>query len=223
MIQFNLLPDVKIEFIKAQKAKRTVIVVAALSLVVSLGLLAVMMSVTMFQKQHIENLSGDIKKYQRELENTEDLGKILTVQNQLNSLPELYAKRPATTRLFTYIQATTPTQVSITELNIDFDENVLSVQGTSETLESVNRYVDTLKFTNYTVVNEKGRKKPFTNVVLSTFSRDSKTAGFTVTFKFDAEIFDSAKEVALDVPKTITTRSETELPGSGVFDAEGAN
>ena len=38
-----------------------------------------------------------------------------------------------------------------------------------------------------------------------------------------ATIFDSSKEVTLNVPKTITTRSETQLPDSGVFDQKETN
>jgi len=223
MIQFNLLPDVKVQFIKARKAKRMVMVISGLVVTVSFGLLAIMFSVTAFQDHHIESLNSDIKSYENKLTGTSDLAKILTIQNQLNSLPDIYAKRPVTSRLFGYIQATTPTQVSINHLSLDFVENKLTVQGTTDTLATVNRYVDTLKFTTYTVKDDKESTKAFNNVVLSAFSRDEKTATYTVTFEFETDIFDISKEVTLNVPKTITTRSETELPSSGVFDSKGTN
>ncbi len=223
MIQFNLLPDVKVQYIKARKSKRMVIVIAGISVIVSLALLIVMVSVTMFQNRHISDLNKDIKTYEKKLKGREDLSKILTIQNQLNSLPGLYVKRPVTSRLFGYVQATTPTQVSIRHLILDFGPGTIQIEGTSDSLESVNRYVDTLKFTTFSVKGTEGTTNAFKNVVLSVFSRSAKEATYTVQFMFEPAIFDSEKEVTLNVPKTITTRSETEQPGSGVFDSKGTN
>jgi len=223
MIQFNLLPDIKVEFIKAKKAKRTVIAVSVIAVAVSLTLLVIMVSATLFQKHHISDLDKSIKSYETDLQNTKDLSKILTIQNQLNTLPTLYAQRPVASRLFGYIEATTPSQISMTRVDLDFTTSKISVQGTADSLESVNKYVDTLKFTTYTMTSDdKTTPNAFPSVVLSTFNRDSRIASFTVDMSFDPVIFDSGKTVKLKVPSTITTRSETELPG-GVFDTKGSN
>lgn len=220
MIQFNLLPDVKAEFIKAHRIKRMVVVIASLSVAASLGLLIIMFSAVTLQKRHVSDLNKDIKSYDSNLQNTPDIAKILTIQNQLNSLPDLYAKRPAISRLFGYIQQTTPTQLSIGHIAADMQVSTLTVRGSADTLESVNRYVDTLKFTTYSVKGDTGSLKAFTDVVLKSFSRDTKDASYTVTLSFAPDIFNSSKEVTLNVPKTITTRSETQLPGSSIFDTK---
>jgi hypothetical protein len=225
MIQFNLLPDVKVAYIKAKKAKRIVVVIAALSVAISLTLLILMISATAFQKHHINDLNKDIKTLETSLNGTQDLAKILTIQSQLNSLPALYAQRPVTSRLYSYIQATTPSQISMSKIDLEFGTTSLTIQGTADTLETVNRYIDTLKFTTYTVTGSTSKVNAFSQVVLTSFNRDSKTATYTISFLFDPAIFDGSKVVTLDVPKTITTRSETELPGNstGVFDAKGTN
>jgi hypothetical protein len=222
MIQFNLLPDVKVQYIKAKKAKRMVIGISLLAVAVSVTLLALTISATLFQKKHISDLDKDIKKYENSLKNTPDLNKILTIQNQLTSLPALYAGRPVTSRIFGYMQATTPAKISLTKMSVDFANTTLSVDGTADTLESVNRYVDTLKFTTYTLKDSEDKTNAFSQVVLSSFNRDAKQATYSVDLTFDPALFDGTKEVTLNVPQTITTRSETELPG-GVFDAEGTN
>lgn len=221
MIQFNLLPDVKVAFIKARKAKRIVLVISGIAVIVSLVLLIIMFSAVTIQKKHIKDLNSDIKKYESSLSGTTDLAKILTIQNQLNSLPLLYAQRPVTSRLYKYIQQTTPQLVSIKSINLQFADSSLEIEGTADTLELVNRYIDTLKFTKYTSETTKDKTPAFTNVVLKTFNRDTKTASYKVDFNFDPAIFDAAQKIAFDVPKTVTTRSETELPGStnGVFDS----
>jgi hypothetical protein len=111
------------------------------------------------------------------------------------------------------------------KLNLDFVANTLVVQGTADSLETTNKYIDTLKFTTYTVTGSTDKVNAFSGVVLKSFNRDAKLATFTIDFSFDKTIFDGSKTVKLDVPKTITTRSETGLPGndSGVFDTKGTN
>jgi hypothetical protein len=220
MIQFNLLPAVKVEFIKAKRAKRLVILSSGIAVFAGLGLLIIALSITSLQNKHISDLNKDIKSLESGLQAKGDLARILTIQNQLNSLPDLYAKRPVVSRLFGYVQATTPAQVSIGKLSMDLAENTLKIQGTADTLESVNRYADTLKFTTYSVKDDTAKVNAFTNVVLTSFGRDIKAASYTIAVSYSPSIFDSSKEVTLNVPKTITTRSETELPNSGVFDSK---
>lgn len=218
MIQFNLLPDIKLEFIKAKRSKRIVMAVSLLTSLVSLVLLALMFSFNTFQKSHISGLTSDIKKAEGRLQSIPDLARILTIQNQLNTLPALYEQRPATSRLFDYLEQTTPTKVSITHLKVNFEASTVEIDGTSDALESVNQYVDTLKFTKYTLGEEKTESNSFTDVVLSAFSL-SKNTSFKVSAKFDPVIFNDSADVKLAVPQTVSTRSETELP-TGVFDAE---
>ena len=177
----------------------------------------------MLQNRHIGDLNKDIASYEKDLNSTSDLAKILTIQNQANSLPALYDSRPITSRLFGYIQATTPANVSIASVKVGFVENTLDITGNATNLELINRYVDTLKFTTYTLKDSEEKIAPFTDIVLTSFSRDDKTASYAVKLVFDPEIFNVTKEVTFNVPKTITTRSETQLPGSGVFDTKETN
>jgi hypothetical protein len=223
MIQFNLLPDIKVNFIKARKAKRAVIVIAICAVVISVSLLIIMILATLYQKRQISDSTKSIKTYENSINNTQDLAKILTIQNQLNSLPLLYAQRPVTSRLFGYIEQTTPAQISIVSVKLDFSNNSLVIDGTADGLESVNRYVDTYKFTNYLLAGSTDKTIAFSNVVLKAFTRDSKNTSYTVTLNFDPAIFDSSKTVTLDVPKTVTTRSQTQLPSSSVFDTKAGN
>src|SRR5689334_20407685 len=101
MIQFNLLPDVKLEYLKAQRLKQAVVSIAAIVAGVVLAVLVILfLVVDVFQKQHLKAVNNDIKTYTAKLQSIPDLNKILTVQNQLNSLPALHAQKPVTSRLF---------------------------------------------------------------------------------------------------------------------------
>src|SRR5690349_4497120 len=97
MIQFNLLPDVKLQYIKTRRTKRLTMIISVISAAACLTLLILMfVSVKVVQKKHINDLSKDIKSQVKTLNNVQDLNKILTVQNQLNSLPDLHQNKPAT-------------------------------------------------------------------------------------------------------------------------------
>ena len=144
MIQFNLLPDVKLQYIKSQRTKRLVMVVSLVAAAVSITLVTVLfLTVQVAQKKHLTDLSGDIAKQTKTLNSTEDLNKILTIQNQLNSLTTLHQKKPVASRLFGYIQQVTPVQASIAKLDIDFSLNTLTISGSADTLLVANQFADT--------------------------------------------------------------------------------
>ncbi len=95
MVQFNLLPDVKLEYVKTQRTKR---LLTLISIVVSIVGLAVLflsfVTVNVVQKKSLNDLSSDITKYSSQLKNVKDLDKILTVQNQLSTLKGLHDQEP---------------------------------------------------------------------------------------------------------------------------------
>lgn len=218
MIQFNLLPDVKLDYIKTHRAKRTVIVISALVSGVLLAVLILLfLVVNVFQKQHLKDLQHDIDQRSQQLQKTPDLNKILTVQNQLQSLPGLLTQKPVVSRLFTYITQTTPANVTISKYDIDFDGHTFSISGNTDSLETVNKFVDSLKFTTYAPqvqTDQSQAKKAFSNVVLSSFSRDDKGATYQMDLEFDPAIFDASQSVTLTVPKITSTRSETDKPSA---------
>lgn len=215
MIQFNLLPDVKLEYVKAHRAKRTVIVIASMTGGVMLAIFVTLfMVVKVVQRQHLNNLNRDIKRDSAMLQEVPEISKILTVQNQLVSLPELHNKKPVVSRLFGFLTQITPPQVSIATLNIDFSENKIVISGAADTLNTVNKFVDTIKFTEFNAADTDGKSKAFSSVVLTDFNRNEQGATYEVELNFDPAIFDSAGTGQLTVPKIITTRSELEKPGA---------
>ncbi len=221
MIQLNLLPDIKLDYIKANRTKHMVLVVSAIVAASAFTIFLLMfISVKVFQKQHIDHLTTDIKSNNAKIQNINDISKILTVQNQLKALPDLHSQKPATSRLPEYLIQITPSNVSLASVNIDFTSQTVSMSGSAPSLSDVNTFVDTIKFTNYTVKGTEGSSKAFSDVVLTGFSKDQKGASYQIDFKFDAAIFDNTKEVSLSIPKIITTRSEIEKP-SALFNQTG--
>ena len=216
MVQFNLLPDIKIQYLKARRQKHLVLLSSTVVIIACLVVMAMLISfVFVVQKKSISDLSKDINAASDELKDTPDLTKMLTVQNQLKALPALHDNKPVVSRMFGYITQSTPTAASISRLNADFLLQNITISGSADTLETVNTFTDTLKFTTYhTKSAPKDELPAFSSVVLASFGRDNKGATYTITFEFDPAIFSEDDEVVLTVPNKITTRSQTEQPSA---------
>lgn len=217
MIQFNLLPDVKVQHIKTERTKRMVMLGSFALTGVSVLILVLMFSYSMAQKHHLSALNKDIKDIRTKLEGNKDLTRMLSVQNQLNSLPALYAGRPAADRLPAYIEQTTPNDVSISKLSIDFSTSSMQISGMATSLSAINKYVDTLKFTKFNVEDDpNNQKNAFKDVVLSqqsigsknTNATDGLNASYSIVFNFEPQIFDNAKPINLNIPAMTTTHAQ---------------
>lgn len=224
MIQLNLLPDVKLFYIKAQRQRRLVISVSIIVSIAAVVLLLLMLSVDGLQRKHLGDLTNDINNENTQLQKKPNINKILTVQNQLQSLTALHDQKPAASRVFTYLNQVTPASVSITSFTIDFTQNTATIIGTSDSLSNVNQYVDTLKIVTYTSDTTHKATPAFGNVVLSSFGLNtgakdsSQAASYTITLSYDKTIFDITQKVTLSIPNTTTTRTQISQP-SDLFKA----
>lgn len=215
MIQFNLLPDVKVQYLKARRQKYLVMLGSTVVIIASVAVLVILGSIVFgLQKKNISDLTNDIESASEELQSTEDLTKILTVQSQLNVLPQLHNDKPVATRVFGYVNQATPEAATIARLLVNFDDNTMSMSGAANSLETVNTFVDTLKFTTYQTEKNDTEKEAFSDVVLTNFGRDASSATYTINLSFDPLIFSELEEVTLVVPNIITTRSEIEQPAA---------
>jgi ABC-type lipoprotein release transport system permease subunit len=81
MIQLNLLPDVKIEYLRTNRNKRLVIGISLIVIVASIGILLLLASIVYgFQKKNLSDLNKDIATYNKQLKDTPELDKVLTIQ-----------------------------------------------------------------------------------------------------------------------------------------------
>jgi hypothetical protein len=215
-VQFNLLPDIKLEFNRAQKAKRLVYSASILGVAAVLTVFIVsFLVVNVLQKKLLSDANNDMTHYSQQLKGIKDLDKILTIQNQLDALPSLHQSKHLTSRLFGYLPQVTPVNANIGKLNIDTSVNTISISGTADTVETINKFVDTLKFTTYSSQNDQSTKKAaFSNVVLSKVDRTAKDATYTIDANYDPPLFDATQKINLTVPTEVTTRSVLNAPGA---------
>lgn len=226
MVEFNLLPDVKLQYIRARSLKRVVISVAVLVAAVFFGIfILLLLFVDVAQKVRLNDLSNNINKSSATLKGNSNLNKILTVQNQLKSLPSVESQAPTTSRLFGYLAQLTPTAATISDMSIDLTADKISVTGGADSLATVNQFVDTLKFTTYDNGTTSGTSA-FNTVVLSSFdfgTANTPPAQYTITFGFNPTIFSSSDNITLHVPTQTTTRSVVDQPGQVLFQTNKTN
>jgi Tfp pilus assembly protein PilN len=209
MIQFNLLPDIKLEYIKARRTRRAISLISAFVVVGCLAIVIILfVAINVIQRKHLSDLSADIESGIGTIQAYDDIDRMLTVQNQLKVLPDLHNQKPVVSRLFTYIQNVVPSSVSVDKLDIDFDANTVSFTGEAPDLKTINMFVDTLKFTSYSAEGGDSQDNAaFSGVVLTSFGIEGGTASYVIDASFDPLIFDFANKVVLKVPETVTTRS----------------
>lgn len=219
MIQFNLLPDVKLEYIRAERSKRLVVLGSLIVSAVAIGVLLILLSYSGLQKKHLKDLSSDINRETNSLKSSKDINTILTVQNQLNSLTGLHNTKPAASRLFDYLNQLTPAKITISSFSVDYSLYTITLSGSADSVSSVNQYVDTLKLTTYSAGKSTDTPNAFSNVVLSSFSlasakgdtKGSSVATYSITAAYDKTIFDITQPIALNVP-SVDTRAQAQNP-----------
>ena len=212
MIQFNLLPDIKLEYLKAERNKRLVFSVSLLVTALAVVLVAGLFSYVEYQKTQINSLSSDIKQQGAKLSNQANINSILTIQNQIQTLTSLHQQEPNVTNLATYLNQLIPVSANLSSLSVDFNANTFSMAGDADSLVTVNQLVDIMKFANYSVKGVTGNKPAFSSVILTNFGLTKGRASFTINLSFDPTLFNNNEQVTLNVPTKVTTRSQLDQP-----------
>ncbi|MGH7196143.1 MAG: PilN domain-containing protein [Candidatus Saccharimonadales bacterium] len=236
MIQLNLLPDLKKEYLKSQKTKAVVISTSIFVTLAALGLSVVLfIYVTFLQQIQIALATDEIKREAATLKEVPDLQKYLTVQNQLQSLPNLHNEKGMNSRLFSFLNVLNPSppnNVHLSSLQVLTADKSIVFAGSTATFETFNVFVDTLK--NAEVSYKEGGEgdlktdKMFDQVLVqnSGLARVNNKMVVTYTVKAiykDLVFYANNTEMTASVPNITTTQSVTQSPsGQPLFDDSNA-
>lgn len=222
-LEFNLLPDVKMAYVKAARTRNLVLMVSALVSGVALVLLIIVFfGVDIVQKKQLSDAKKSIASYTSQLKAIPNVNKIVTVQNQLQSLVSLHQSKHISSRLFTYLPAVTPTKAHVSSIKLDFTANTMEISGTADGHQTINTFIDTLKFTTFKIGNDSSTKSAFPAVLETAFSLDNTqaSASYTISATFDQALFANAADgqaPTLVVPTLTSTRSVVEDPANTLF------
>lgn len=228
MIQLNLLPDIKKEFINAQKSRAMVISSSIVVTLVAVGLSIVLfVYVTFLQQLQITLATNDIKSKEQQLNNIPDLSKYLTIQNQMAALPELHAGKGLYSRILSFLPVlnpTAPSNVTLTQLQVGTTDKLVSFTGTTASFESLNVFVDTLENAEVAYKDAGGQSQKsnmFESVVVQNSAIDKNKGNSRVAFTVRATYLDSVFDarntgMSASVPNIKTSQSVTGSPN--IFD-----
>lgn len=221
-VEFNLLPDTKMDVVKANRTRSTIISIAFLVSAVSLAIFILLFfTADVLQSKQLKDANNDINTANNKLRNTANLEKILTVQNQLSALTKLHQGKHINSRIYAYLPQVTPTNVSIGSLTLDNTANTLQISGTAVSQHAVNTFIDTLKFTTYTPSGGTNKQNAFPSVVETNFALGTPKVSYVLQVTFDPALFSNAQSApTLNVPNLTTTRSVLEDPSNLLFNGQ---
>lgn len=225
MIQLNLLPDLKKEFLKAQKAKGVVISVSILVTLGAIGLSVLLfVYVTFVQQLQINLASGEIETQMKQLKDIPDVDKYLTIQNQLAALPALHSDKGNYSRMLDFLSTLNPgapNSMELSNLQLSTVDKSIIFSGTTHNYRSFNIFVDTLKNAEVSyLVGGQGdpvTEKMFDSVKVqnSGFNRSgaNSVVGFTVKTVYKDSVFAVGNtNMTINVPNITTTPSVVDSP-----------
>lgn len=225
MIQLNLLPDVKKEFLRAESARRKTIAIAILVTIVALGLtVASAVFVYAVQNVIIYAQTQDIKGKSENLAKVQDINKYLTVQNQLKQLSSLHDDKNNFSRLLTFLPTLNPAppqNVTLTNLEVVSEDTTIVFKGTVGDYGALTTFKDTLANAEYSYRSQDNGEpttgKLFNEVTIESASYE-KTAtrsgvNFSIKVTYVPEVFKQANiGTTVTVPNKETTNSVTGSP-----------
>ncbi len=131
MIQINLVPDVKLELISAQR-HRNIVVSTSIVAMIAAGVVVVILGAVIGGQKFTQNLvTNNIVQADEEFRGMEDIEKTVTVQNQLQSIQSTHDQKTMTSRVFDLLAEAsakgTENSVSLTSFSIDTESSTISL------------------------------------------------------------------------------------------------
>lgn len=200
MIEINLIPDVKRELLKAQRARTYVISGAIITSIIAVGVVVLLLLyIYAVQGLRERNLNSDITRENAALSEVQDLSKILTIQNQLATMSTINAEKKVDSRIFDVVAAIVPPEpnsVAISGINLDAETKTVTLEGQTRAFDSMEVFKKTID--NAIVQYQQDGKTesvPLANkidagqVSYGTDENNNKVVIFTVTFEYPDQLF----------------------------------
>ncbi|TAH33600.1 hypothetical protein EYC58_00510 [Candidatus Saccharibacteria bacterium] len=224
MIQLNLLPDVKKEFLRAQSARRKTIAISILVTIIAAGLTAVVAIYVYAVQNGIKYLqTEDIKSKSSELSSVKDIDKYLTIQNQLAQLSSLHGNKNNFSRLIDFLPRLNPAppqNIVLSNLDVDTTNTTINFKGRVSDYGALTTFKDTLTNATFTHMHNGENveaTKLFSKVTIDSalYEKTSTSSGvtFAITVVYDSAVFKQENtNVVVTVPNKETTGSVVGSP-----------
>ncbi len=223
MITLNLLPDIKKEYLKAQRTRNMVVSTSILVSIIAVGLVVLLaMTVYIGQSLVIAQQSNQITENHKKLSAKPEIDKYLSIQNQLAAIDSISTSRSTYARLFDYLQQLNPAppyNISLYNFTVEKKTNVMKFVGGAPNFETVNNFKNAIENARLSYfVGQDNKEIPFFPSVTISEANFSSGNGKAVTaFNFEVtyapEAFDSQNAYTkLIVPRMVTSDADKNAP-----------
>lgn len=228
MIEINLIPDVKREFIHAQKMRNVAIATSILIGAIAAGVVIVLGLLLGAQALHESIARGQVKDQFKQLQSIDNIDNVLTIQNQLSKISSINDKKTIDSRLFDVLAAISPSapnDIKISNVQLNPADKMLTIEGSA-----ANGFAATETFRK-TILNTKLESMADGQTTTVPLSEEvtmgetsygegadgSKVLRFTLSFVYPDGLFDNTlKSLRIITPTSAidVTDSRTRVPES---------
>ncbi len=200
MIEINLVPDIKQEFLRSQRLRSKVISLSILTCLAAAGLVVVLAMYigTQAIRDGLANQSID-SEFKKLNDNNPDLSKVVTIQNQLSVVSQLNDNKQVSSRIFDTLKAVNPkapNEVKMNMISVDPVKSTITIESTAnEGFNAADAFKKTILNSHiiYTINNKESRKSLTDDVTVSNTSYGEDSTGkkvlrFKVSFKYPQEL-----------------------------------
>lgn len=171
--EINLVPEVKSQMIKALKLRNLVLFICIVVSAVSVGAVVVLFGIKSGQDIAMASQDGKLETMSAKLLGYEELGDLVTIQNQLDKLQDLSQNKTVLSRVFGALGVMLPAGddvVQLSGLRVDLSTNALRMEGQADArvdplidyrvLESFKKGVELTKYDYGRYVDANGTEIP---------------------------------------------------------------
>jgi len=199
MIEVNLIPDVKQEYIRAQRMRSMVVSGSIFAMIGAAGLVVVLGGFLGMQKVAEVVQDRNIEKEYAALRGTKNIGDLLTIQNQLSKIPDVNKNKVVSSRLFdvmTAINPLPPNDIRMSSVSLNPSKNTITIEGSAAGSFTATDIL-TKTITKTSIETDATTKPLAGEVTLSdtNYGQDAngaKVLRFKLSFKYPKELFSNS-------------------------------
>ena len=230
MIQINLIPDVKREYLHARRVRDIAISVSILVSIGAAGVVGIMLLFLSTQAAREYLADRTIDSEYEKLSAVENLAGMVTIENQLSLISQQHANKSMDSRLFSVLQAVNPVapnQVQFTTVTLNPEAGSLLLEGQTaggyRAFETLAKTIQNTKITYKNSGDDDDTTSPIATDVIpgdSNYGIDSdntRVLRFEMTVMYTVGLFDNTmQELQVIAParKVDVTDSKLRVPDS---------
>jgi hypothetical protein len=230
MISINLVPDVKLEMLRAQRLRNVAISVSIVAGIVA-GIIVAVLAIVLGAQATLQAVTnGTIKSEYKKLSSIDGINDRLTIQNQISKISDINDKKTRDSRLLDVLAAINPpapNDMKFSKVTLNPAESTLTIEGSAEggysSAEVFKKTILNIKIEGKQLGADETTTTPLTSTVdlqnpsLGQNSEGKTVLQFTAVFTYPQDLFsNSLSEVRVVTPtdRIDVTDSKTRVPDS---------